>query len=226
VKVILLPVKDPSHAKQRLATLLSPEERSQLAWTMLKDVSRALAASKAADRIVVVAHDPSVIQYALEQSWEVVREREQISESHSVDQASSWLQRQGATVVLRLPGDIPLLQAEDLDLLLKIELPSGSALLVPSRDGLGTNALLRTLPAAFPSRFGRNSFRLHQEEAQRAGVTMRVIENPRIALDLDEVSDLALFWEQGQETSTTQLIQKMGLVERLLQWEKKINATS
>ena len=226
MKAILLPVKDPFKAKQRLAILLSSEERSQLAWAMLKDVSRAVAASKSADRMVAVAHDPSVIRYLLGQGWEVVTERQQISESHSVEQASSWLGQQGATAVLRLPGDIPLLQAGDVDLLLSTGVASRSALLVPSRDGLGTNALLRTPPDAFPSRFGGNSFVLHREEARRAGVSLRVIQNPRIALDLDELSDLVHFWGQGQGTFTRELMGKLDLMERLLEQSKKTNATT
>jgi 2-phospho-L-lactate/phosphoenolpyruvate guanylyltransferase len=206
--------------------LLSPGERRELVWAMLRDVSRALAASRAAERIVLVAHDPSVISYALGQGWDVLREREQLSESHSVDRASSWLGQQGATAVLRLPGDIPLLQAGDVDLLLSTGVASRSALLVPSRDGLGTNALLRTPPNAFPSRFGRNSFVLHQKEARRAGVSLRVIQNPRIALDLDELSDLVHFWGQGQGTFTRDLMGKLDLMERLLEQSKKTNATT
>jgi 2-phospho-L-lactate guanylyltransferase len=224
VKAILLPIKDPFNAKQRLATFLPSEERIQLVWAMLEDVSRAVAASKSADRIVAVAHDPMVIRYALSQGWEVLTEAQQISESHSVDQASSCLGQQGATAVLRLPGDIPLVQAGDVDLLLSSAGDSWSALLVPSRDGLGTNALLRTPPDAFPSRFGRNSFQLHRDEARRAGVPLKVIQNPRVALDLDEFSDLAYFWEHGQGTFTREVIDQLDLMGRFSEQSHRTNA--
>ena len=80
VKVILLPVKDPEQAKQRLAGLLSAGERTQLVWAMLEDVSAAVRGCHLADRIVVVARDPEVAGYAVENGWEVFREREQVSE--------------------------------------------------------------------------------------------------------------------------------------------------
>jgi 2-phospho-L-lactate/phosphoenolpyruvate guanylyltransferase len=223
VKVILLPIKDPFNAKQRLATVLSSGERTQLVWAMLEDVGRAVAASKSADRIVAVAHDPTVIRFALSRGWEVITEGQQISESHSVDHASYYLGQQGATAVLRLPGDIPLVEAVDIDLLLSAVADSRCALLVPSRDGSGTNALLRTPPDAFPSRFGRNSFQLHHREARRAGVPLKVIQNPRVARDLDEFSDLADFWEHGRGTFTREVMDKLDLMGRFLEQSQRTN---
>ena len=96
VKVILLPVKDPEQAKQRLAGLLSPGERKDLAWAMLADVAAAVRGCRLADRIVVVARDPEVAGYAVENGWEVFREREQVSESRSVDWASRLLEEAGS----------------------------------------------------------------------------------------------------------------------------------
>lgn len=206
MRVVLLPVKDPSKAKQRLASVLSSEERIALTGAMLRDVGQALAGAKLPDRIVVVTSDPATIEQTLGRGWEVLPESQQISESQSVDWASSYLMTQGATVVLRLPGDIPLLRAEDVDSLLSIELTSRTALLVPSRDGTGTNALLRNPPDTFPSRFGPNSFQLHQQEAYRAGVAIKVIKNARIALDIDDVTDLATFWALDRETLTARAI--------------------
>jgi 2-phospho-L-lactate guanylyltransferase len=107
---------------------------------------------------------------------------------------------------LRLPTDIPLLEPEDVDHLLNLELGARSAVIIPSRDGKGTNALLRTPPDAFPSRFGENSLALHQEEARRCRVELKILENPRIAFDLDEFSDLLRFMQLENETRTAQVL--------------------
>ena len=107
---ILLPIKNLGAAKQRQA-LLSQEERSRLAWTMLKDVTRALNESRAAERIFVITGDAQVAEHARRQSWEILEEERQVSESHSVDAASRLLLEKGISSVLRLPGDIPLLKA-------------------------------------------------------------------------------------------------------------------
>jgi 2-phospho-L-lactate guanylyltransferase len=65
-----------------------------------------------------------------------------------------------------------------------------TAILVPSSDGTGTNALLRSPPGLFPSRFGPNSFVRHLAEAEACGVSAQVFRNPRLELDIDEWDDL------------------------------------
>ena len=217
MKAVLLPVKDPANAKQRLAQLLSPQERRQLVWTMFKEVGRALAASREADRIVVVAHDEAVLQYALQQGWDIIAETEQVSHSDSVDRAAGSLGQQGFEVVLCLAADTPLLRAEDVDCLLRMKLVSPQAVLVPSRDRRGTNALLRVPPRAIPARFGNNSLVLHKREAESAGARVAMVENPRMALDLDNVADLLYFCELDRRTSTSRLIREMGVMKRMHQ---------
>ncbi len=205
MKVVLLPLKDPTHAKQRLAGHLTPKERQELAWAMLEDVTHAVGAAITPDQVVVVTRGyPAWL--AEQSNWQVIEENQQISESHSVDYSSRLLQQRGASVVLRLPTDIPLLEPEDVDTLLNLKLGARSAVIIPSRDGKGTNALLRTPPDAFPSRFGDKSLALHQEEARRRRVELKILMNPRIAFDLDEFSDLLRFMQLENETRTAQVL--------------------
>jgi len=70
-------------------------------------------------------------------------------------------------------------------------------ILVPSRDGTGTNAILRRPPDIFPSQFGPGSFARHLAAARAAGISWRILENPRIALDLDDPDDLAICRQAG-----------------------------
>lgn len=226
MKVVLLPIKDPRQAKQRLAALLSPAERERLAWAMLRDITRALAAVTTADRIVVVTRDEKVARCAARQDWSVIGESEQISQSHAVDCATSLLMREGASSILQLPADIPLLQASDVDKLLNQDLISPAALLVSSRDGAGTNALLRTPPDVFPSRFGNNSFLLHQQEARAGGARIKIVQNAHIALDLDEPADLDYFFRLGKKSHTLDLLNEVKVVNRLLQVHNSRNANS
>ena len=94
---IVLPVKNLEAAKQRQGPLLSAQDRSRLVWAMLKDVTQALHESQEAERILVVTADPQVAEYARRQSWEVMPEERQVSESHSVDAASRLLLQQGVS---------------------------------------------------------------------------------------------------------------------------------
>ena|ERR1700730_1619737 len=214
MKAILIPIKEPASAKTRLAGLLSAEERRRLAWAMFEDVGRAVSGSRQADRIVMVTSFAPAIERARQLGWDVLIEESQVSESVSVDWASSVLSERGFDTVMRLPADLPLVRSEDIDSLLSIKLGSSGALIVGSRDGTGTNAIIRTPPNLFPSRFGPNSLALHRQEAARAGIECVVVKNSRIALDIDEPADLQAL-ETGQVTETFAALSEMNVFERL-----------
>jgi len=211
--VILIPVKEPAQAKHRLAPLLTPFEREQIAWAMLEDVTRALR--RIASPVVTVTNSSRVAERAAGAGWRVMLEAEQVSESHSVDAASRQLSREGIDAVLRLPGDLPLVETGDVEELIGAAVPRRSALMVPSWDLGGTNALLRTPPDIFPSRFGPDSLRLHTAEALRTRAYVRIIQNHRIALDLDEPGDITRFMEQPSDTETWRFLTDHRIPERL-----------
>jgi len=224
MKALLIPVKDPTNAKSRLSDLLSADERRQLAWAMFEDVIQAVVNAREPDRVVLVSSFAPAIERARNLNWEVLIEESQISESASVDWASRILSERGFDTVMRLPADLPLVRASDVDELLSIDLDSPGALLVPSREGTGTNAIIRTPPALFPSRFGPNSLALHKEEAERVGVECRVVNNERIALDIDETSDVERLLECGRGSASIDLLLEIGIIERLV--SRKANKDS
>jgi 2-phospho-L-lactate/phosphoenolpyruvate guanylyltransferase len=215
MKALLIPIKDPTHGKTRLADLLSPDERRRLAWAMFEDVSRAVAAARKPDRIVMVTSYGPAVAHARGLGWEALIEDSQISESSSVDWASRVLSERGFDTVMRLPADLPLARAEDIDELLSVELSKPGALLVPSREGTGTNVIIRTPPILFPSRFGPNSLALHKREARRVGVDCVIMKNTRIALDVDEPADVEMVLGKGRGTETFAALTAMGAFERL-----------
>ena len=181
---------------------------------MLRDVTAAVNGATVPDRIVLISSDREILGHADAHGWEEIEEEAQVSESQSVDHASTILKEAGVDVVLRIPLDVPLIRSQDVDRLLGARGGSPNALLVPSRDGQGTNALLRRPPDAFPSRFGPASLAHHRREAARAGVPLRIVENARVALDLDEMSDLTDFWSLGRDTATGRYLAANGLLAR------------
>jgi 2-phospho-L-lactate guanylyltransferase len=211
MKAVLLPFKNPEFAKTRLVDFLSAEQRRQLSWTMFGDVTRALAGARVPDKVFVATNYEPAAERAQTLGWEVFFEERQLSESASVDWASRLLVRRGVDIVMRLPADIPLVQSADIDQILSIELPSPGALLVSSRDGTGTNAITRTPADIFPSRFGPNSLKLHQDEAASRGVECTVATNSRIGLDIDDIDDVRFFMRLGLGTETFSLLSKMKL---------------
>jgi 2-phospho-L-lactate guanylyltransferase len=192
LKAILIPVKEFSRAKQRLAMDLSGPDRASLAQAMFEDVFDVVAAVRRIDAIFVVSSEPVALARARGLGWQVIPESRQRSESDSVDFASHWCADRGVGALLRLPIDMPLVEPDDIEVLFeKLEAPP-AAVLVPSRDGTGTNALLRTPPALFPSHFGPGSFAKHLAEAKSCGARAKVVRNPRLELDVDDLQDLRL----------------------------------
>jgi len=215
IRALLLPVKDLNNAKQRLAGVLTPDERFSFAQAMLQDTFRAVRGIRATEKVFVVTNYEPAARAARANGWEILREDLQVSESASVDWASRICAEKGVTSLLRLPLDLPLLQATDVDSLFAEESSAPAVVIVPSRDGTGTNAILRTPPALFPSHFGEGSFAKHCEEARRAGATISIRRNPRLEMDVDDEADLrALLFCDLTGTQTGRWLRTSGVGSR------------
>jgi 2-phospho-L-lactate/phosphoenolpyruvate guanylyltransferase len=190
VKALLIPVKDLRKAKQRLAPALTQAERTALASAMFDDFCASITQVRCVDKIFVATNYEPAIERAGALGWEVLLESSQESESASVDAASRICAERGVTSLARLPIDLPLVTAADVAQLFAAAGPGPSTVIVPSRSGTGTNALLRTPPALFPSFFGPNSFPKHVREAERCGAQSAVIRNANLELDVDDWDDL------------------------------------
>jgi 2-phospho-L-lactate guanylyltransferase len=115
-----------------------------------------------------------------------------------------------------LPLDVPLVEADDIDELLAVGCSVPALVIVPSRDGTGTNAILRTPPTLFPSHFGNGSFAKHCAEAERAGAKIWKRRNPRLEMDVDDEADLrALAQHDVSGTETGAWLRESGVWDRL-----------
>lgn len=212
---LLLPIKDLRNAKQRLAGVLSAAERREFAEAMLADTTSAIQGTRLVERVFVVTNYEPALELAARNGWEAIREEAQISESASVDFASRVCEDRGVTRLLRLPLDIPRVQSADIDGILESQIAPPGVLLVPSRDGTGTNAILRMPPTLFPSHFGPNSLTMHRGEAELAGANIVFHRNERLEMDVDDEADLrALLLHDLSGTHTGKWIDESGVGRR------------
>ena len=203
----LMPVKGFRNAKQRLAPLLGSDAREVLAEAMFRDVLRQVRAARGLSGTFVVTGDDRVASIASAAGAEVLREHAEEGETAAVDFARLEMKNAGCEAALILPGDMPLVRAADIEQVLA-QVPDGAAspyaLLVPSHDRKGTNALLLAPPDIIKLRFGYDSFNFHMSQVTAQGLPMRFIENERMALDIDEPQDLERFlsydYEGGEST--------------------------
>ncbi len=224
MRALLLPIKDLTNAKKRLIGVLTPGERFGLAQAMLADTIHAVRSVRRADKIFVVTNYLPAMRMASENGWEILQEERQISESDSVDAASRICEARGVRAVLRVPLDLPLIQPDDIDDLLALEFESPALVIVPSRDGTGTNAILRTPPALFPSHFGDGSFAKHLAEAGKAGARVMVRRNARLEMDVDDESDLRALLELNLgATETARWLDQSGVAARLRSNAETVN---
>ncbi len=215
MRALLLPVKDLNNAKKRLMGVLTPAERFGLAEAMLKDTIRSVQGVKRAEKVFVVTNYKPAMRRAQEAGWEILQEEEQISESHSVDAASKICEQRGVTALLRLPLDVPLIHSNDIDELFSLDCVAPALIIVPSRDGTGTNAILRTPPTLFPSHFGNGSFAKHLAEAESAHARVMIRRNARLEMDVDDEADLrALLEHDLAATETGWWLRASGVEER------------
>ena len=185
----LLPVKSPHNAKKRLTGFLSAEQREKLARILYKQTLGALCQADGIDRVVVVTNDSGVAEHARSSGALVFEENEQVSHSVSADAACLRAIELGATTVLLVPIDVPLVTPADFSRLAAAARPG--LIVVPSADGTGTNAMVRTPPDVIESRFGPGSCRAHLDQARLKNVPADILRLPGLMFDVDTPEDVA-----------------------------------
>lgn len=192
----LLPVKEFRKSKSRLAGYLSAEERVELARTMFEDVwgvlREATARKGGLARLLVVSAEPYVVKRCRKEGVACLDEKESNTHSDSVLRGTEWAMSLGVTCLLSIPIDSPGMTATEILTLARFG-QRHSVVLVPSVDGGGTNALVRTPPDAIEPRFGPGSCRLHIEEAEKRGLDWLVVRPPGLLTDIDTPEDVEEF---------------------------------
>lgn len=187
--MILVPIKNTSGAKQRLASILDQDSRTRLAQAMLHDVLSAIHDWKGRPSVGIVTSDPFASQLASEYKFDIIPDPENPGETGAIEMATQVCLERGEDSTLVIPADIPLIQAWELEEVLK-HAPRTGSVLVPAADGRGTNAAFRCPANLFPLRFGNDSFKPHYAAAQATRRPCIVLNLPGIAVDVDNPEDL------------------------------------
>jgi 2-phospho-L-lactate guanylyltransferase len=182
---VLVPVKAFGAAKVRLAPALDAAERESLARSM---ATRVVAACREAGLPVFVAcDDEGVSSWAASVGADVVW-TPGLGLNGAVQLGFAALLDTGVELVVVAHGDLP--QAAGLDRV--VHGGADVVTIVPDRHDDGTNVLaVPSSAAAFEFRYGVGSFARHVAEADRVGVSSRVLRLPELQWDVDTPDDLA-----------------------------------
>jgi len=185
----VLPVKRFAAAKQRLAPGMGATHRAELAAAMLADALEAIDETHSIERTIVVSSEPRAIELAGATGADVIADPDQGGHSGAALAGVARARELGASAVVLLPIDCPLLAPRELERLLT-GMPERYVGIVPDRHGTGTNALALAPPDAIRPAFGEGSCARHVAAAREAGVPYGVEELPSLALDLDTPADV------------------------------------
>ena len=193
---IIVPHRGLEAAKTRLAPSLSPDERMFLASQLLQRVLK--VAREVTDDVVVISPSRPLLEIVEPSGARLVIQRG-MGLNTGLDEVRFDALVDDVTTLVVLHGDLPNLQALDVETLLAALPADGSpgVAIAPDRAGTGTNAIVLRPPGVICFRFGAGSFALHLEEVERAGVPLVAVNRAGLAFDLDTPEDLARWLELG-----------------------------
>lgn len=206
----VVPLKNLTQAKSRLAPLLSDDERRGLVAAMLSDVLGALELASLVSDIFIVSDQPFEVPATVSRIPEV----ENRGYDAAVATAAADQRIVEARAMLVLPGDLPLANSDDIDVFVAGS-PRKGARIAPARDGDGTNALLLAPPTLMRTQFGPGSFKRHHAQALSVASTVEIVAPPGLAFDMDTPQDLLDFCARDGDTETHGFLRRSGVRDRL-----------
>jgi 2-phospho-L-lactate guanylyltransferase len=186
--VAIIPVKPPEEGKSRLAALLSPDERRALNRTFLQRTLALACEFPGAGSTIVVSRSEEALAEATHLGIVALREQAGGDLNAALAQATLFARQRGATGILILPIDIPLADAAIIRGIVADAAPP-AIIVVPDRNGQGTNLLFQSPPLLERYCFGAESLQGHREAAARLGVGFVLKRHPAVALDVDTPED-------------------------------------
>lgn len=180
----VVPIRSLDDGKRRLAGALVRDERQQLIKTMMEDVLTTLRETSAIVSLSVLTADGSLVPDNCSHIEDPGR-----GLNAAVSHAARVVTALGASTMLILPADLPLVTVEDIQALINAG-RDHAIVLAPDAAGIGTNALLVSPPALLEPHFGVCSRAAHVVAARALGAKVHLVHRPGLGRDIDEPQHL------------------------------------
>jgi 2-phospho-L-lactate guanylyltransferase len=205
----IIAVRGGPQAKSRCAAVLDGGARAALAAAMLQDMLAATAACAAVSRTWVVTPTAELAELAVGAGARAIVQTEPMGLNPAFEQALAEVADQAPyEAVAMLPGDLPLLEPDDLAAAILL-LATHDAVLAPSVDG-GTGLLARRAGVSLGPAFGDDSGRRHADLAVSRGLSLARVDARSLRHDLDRPQDFALVRRLAPRTATAALLRRYG----------------
>jgi 2-phospho-L-lactate/phosphoenolpyruvate guanylyltransferase len=191
---VIVPHRGLDASKSRLAPVLSPNERGELAAHLLRRVLR--IAHQAVPDVVVISPSEDLGELVQESGARLLVQRG-LGLNAGLEQARETAVNEEVETLVVLHGDLPELDVPDVLALVAAIPESGGVAIAPDRAESGTNGLALRPPGVIPFRFGVGSLSHHRKAAESAGASFVIVRRPGLALDLDTPDDLDEWLRSG-----------------------------
>lgn len=190
---VIVPVKSIHNGKSRLAGVLSSGDRENLNIAMLTNILKTLKEMDGIAGALIISHDKTIQILTETFGFDFLLEQQPYSLNHAINKACEKCRDMGASAVLILPADLPLITKKSLQSILDKNIEPPVVVITPDRRKEGTNSLLINPASEFNFQFGENSFLTHQKNATLMNYRVEIVVDPGMELDLDTPEDWALY---------------------------------
>ena len=194
---MVVPIKAFASAKTRLSERFDAEQRAALAQASAARVLAAVAGCLQVDMRIAVVETDAAAKMARHFEFDVIQRTDIYGQSLAVGAGFHAAMKHGATNVLTVSADVPLVRPKDIEEMLKPKAPV--LVMVSDREGLGTNALRLDPAIEMRLHFGPGSLALHRSEAAELKLPVKVIDNPRVRIDIDVPEDIDALETSGPD---------------------------
>jgi 2-phospho-L-lactate/phosphoenolpyruvate guanylyltransferase len=186
----VIPVKDFSRAKSRLAPVLSPGQRAQLSRRLFINTVCALRDTPDVAGVIVVTDSREVAWLASTLRAIAIGEPPKAALCEIVDGGVAEAMKRGAEAILICTADLPFAAPRHFARVLGV-LARVDAVLVPDLAEQGTATLAFRTSRPMPSCFGNpDSLARHRRSAEKSGLFCLELRIPALGFDVDTPADL------------------------------------
>ena len=187
---VIIPVKPLTKAKSRLASVLTPQQRQQLAEALMRHTISVVKPISAVAGTLVISRDTKALSIARELGAHTVQESGAPELNHALTRATQVVIGMRGEAVLILPADLPLITREDITEMIALGARDNTLVIATDRHQDGTNAMFVRPAGLIEYAYGEGSYQRHVRSAREAGAVVHLYESERLRLDIDMPEDL------------------------------------
>lgn len=186
---IIVPIKKFDYSKTRLGSFLNSKERKELTKLLTLDTLEKI--SKLGQKQIIIVSAERIEAMDKFGDAVIIEEHDLDGVNNAIGLANKFIKDDEFSESLIIPIDLPLLSTRDLENMIENSRKFEKGVcIVPSKRFDGTNALLRKPNLVIDTFYDNNSFYNHVKSAAENNVSIEIIRNENLMIDLDTVDDV------------------------------------